>query len=374
VEDNHRGGLTAVEAVLKYLDANGISVSEFIRLYAEFVARADVGIPYERNWLPRGVNVEVEEKNLMAKLTAPLHYCEESLCKTDFGQEAKERMRKLTWNEYVQRRAEVASSAVGGAVGELRKIYGSRLSNAEYADLAHHALGPADVRENTKLALKLAYGLPAAVPRVRHVHVSPIDGAVGRQMAELAGAMWVRHMALTASRFLEGVAYTAVIHGAGRPLQAVAVVLDRPAPMPRLLEGMKAVFEGAAKVKVDAVVVPGREPDEVVVSSRFAPRDSLRVSDEKGVYVAPKGAVELRKPVAKVREYATEDMVASLKISPKVSLWPRQNPTSRLPLGATRSSPHYTHTAGGLRRGSSRKYLALWTVSSAGARATRGLS
>ena len=86
VEDNHRGGLTAAEAVLRYLDAKGIPVSPFVRDYiTKFVAPADVGLPYERDWLPRGVDVKVEEKNLMAKLTAPLHYCEGPLCKTDFG-------------------------------------------------------------------------------------------------------------------------------------------------------------------------------------------------------------------------------------------------------------------------------------------------
>jgi len=321
VEDNHRGGLTAAEAVLRYLDAKGIPVSPFVRDYiTKFVAPADVGLPYETRWLPRGVDVRAEERNLMAKLTAPLHYCEGPLCKMDFGQEVKERMRKLAWNEYVRLRAEVVSSAVGGAVGELRRIYGGRLSDAECVDLAHHALGPVGVEQKAMLALKLAYGLPAAVPRVRHVHASPIDVAVSKQMAERAGAMWVRHMVLTATRFLEGVAYTAVVHGVNRPMHAVVIVLDRPAPMPWLLESMKAVFEGVAKMKVDAVVVPGREPDEVVVSSRFAPRDSLRISNEKGIYVAPRSVVELKRPVAKVKEYVTEDVVASLKISPKVSL------------------------------------------------------
>jgi len=321
VEDNHRGGLTAAEAVLRYLDARSIPVSQFMREYiTKFVAPADVGLPYETSWLPRGVDARVEERNLMAKLTAPLHYCEGPLCKMDFGQEAKERVRKLTWNEYVQMRAEVASLAVGGAVSELRRIYGGKLANVEYVDLAHYTLASANIRSSAYLALKLAYGMPAAVPRERHVHVSPIDAAADRQMAEHAGALWVRHAALTATRFLEGAVHTAVIRGAERSIPAVAIVLDRPAPMPWLLEGMKAVFESAAKVKVDAVVMPGREPDEVAVSSRFAPRDSLRISDEKGIYVAPRGAIELKKPVAKVREYVTEDVVASLKISPKASL------------------------------------------------------
>jgi len=90
--------------------------------------------------------------------------------------------------------------------------------------------------------------------------------------------------------------------------------------MPWLLDSMRHVFEGAAKMRIDAVVVPGREPGEVVVSSRLAPRDSLRISDDRGVYVAPKEVVELKKPVAKVREYVTEDAVASLKTSPKLGL------------------------------------------------------
>jgi len=33
VEDNHRGGLTAAEAALKYLDAEGIPLSHFMREY-----------------------------------------------------------------------------------------------------------------------------------------------------------------------------------------------------------------------------------------------------------------------------------------------------------------------------------------------------
>jgi len=85
VEDNHRSGPTAAQAVLRYLRARGIPTSEFIMLYSGFVADAGTGLLYERNWLPRGVDAKVEEKNLVAKLTAPLHYCEGPLCKTDFG-------------------------------------------------------------------------------------------------------------------------------------------------------------------------------------------------------------------------------------------------------------------------------------------------
>jgi len=122
----------------------------------------------------------------------------------DFGEGAKERFRRLTWGEYVQRRAEVATSAVGGTTSELRRIYGGKLATAEYVDLAHYTLGPADAWEKAKLAFKLAYGAPVVAPRARQVHASPIDAAADKRTAELAGALWVRHMVQTAARLLEG--------------------------------------------------------------------------------------------------------------------------------------------------------------------------